>query len=198
MCLFVETIRIDNGKACRLELHQERMERTRRMFWSGLPDIMLADYLRDLPDAGIFKCRVLYGERIEAVECTPYRIRPVRTLQAVYADEVDYACKRADRSELNRLFEGRAGSDDVLIVRKGLLTDTSIANVALYDGTGWYTPAAPLLAGTCRADLLRRGVLRERNMAVDDLYTYSEIRLFNAMIGFGDLRIPVDRQHVRL
>ena len=48
----------------------------------------------------------------------------------VDCDEADYRYKSADRSLLDRLFALRGAADDVLIVRRGLITDTSIANVA--------------------------------------------------------------------
>lgn len=198
MCQFVETLRIDNGRACRLDLHDERMNRTRRAFWGSVPDLNIVDYLPAVSETGVFKCRVLYGKRIESVTVSAYSVRPVHTLQAVYTEEADYSYKWADRTVLNKLFDRRNGADDVLIVRNGLLTDTSITNVALYDGNAWFTPASPLLAGTQRAELLRRGVLHERDIALDGMYGYSEIMLFNAMIEFGRLRIPIDREHVWL
>ena len=37
--------------------------------------------------------------------------------------------------------------DEILITRNGLLTDTSIANIALFNGKEWHTPKHPLLKG---------------------------------------------------
>ena len=198
MCLFIETLRIDGGEVCRIDYHNERLNRTRTAFGYGSAPIDLADCLRDFPREGIFKCRVLYGHEIEEITYTPYVMRPVRSLRAVHADTVDYAYKSADRSELDGLFARRGGADDTLIVKNGRLTDTTIANIALYDGTGWYTPASPLLEGIQRADLLRRGVVRKREINAENIWAYSEIMLFNAMIEFGELRLPVDRQHILL
>ena len=67
------------------------------------------------------------------------------------------------QKKLNSLFQIRQDKDDILIVKNGLLTDTSIANIALYDGNDWYTPLHPLLKGTKRAELLDKGVLKEKN-----------------------------------
>ena len=33
--------------------------------------------------------------------------------------------------------------DEILITRNGLLTDTSIANIALFNGKEWHTPKHP-------------------------------------------------------
>ena len=65
---------------------------------------------------------------------------------------------------MNSLFQIRQDKDDILIVKNGLLTDTSIANIALYDGNDWYTPLHPLLKGTKRAELLDKGVLKEKEI----------------------------------
>ena len=64
------------------------------------------------------------------------------------------------------MFLIRQDKDDILIVKNGLLTDTSIANIALYDGNDWYTPLHPLLKGTKRAELLDKGVLKEKEIKI--------------------------------
>ena len=76
-------------------------------------------------------------------------------------------------------------------MKQGLLTDTSIANIALSDGTHWYTPAHPLLKGTKRAALLEEGILQEKDIRPEDLPSFSTVRLFNAMIDWGELELPV-------
>lgn len=69
-----------------------------------------------------------------------------------------------------------------LIVRRGLLTDTSIANIALFDGKDWFTPKLPLLRGTCRTALIDNGIIKEKDIRPEELSSYSFVRLFNAMI----------------
>lgn len=73
------------------------------------------------------------------------------------SDTIDYRYKSTDRKELEALYALRGNQDDVLIVRNNLLTDTSIANVALEKEGVWYTPRTPLLKGTKRALLLEQG-----------------------------------------
>ena len=107
------------------------------------------------------------------------------------ADTLDYTYKSAGREPLNCLFALRGACDDILIVKQGLLTDTSIANIALSDGTHWYTPAHPLLKGTRRAALLEEGILQEKDIRPEDLPSFSTVRLFNAMIDWGELELPV-------
>lgn len=118
-------------------------------------------------------------------------MRPVHSLRLICADDVDYTYKSSDREALNRLFAQRGEQDDVLIVRHGQLTDTSIANIALFDGVAWWTPRFPLLKGTRRAALLDEGIIREREIRQSDLSVFSHIRIFNALIGWGILELPV-------
>jgi len=83
----------------------------------------------------------------------------------------------------------RGERDDILIVRRGLLTDTSIANIALFDGKDWFTPKLPLLRGTCRTALIDSGIIKEKNIRPEELSSYSFVRLFNAMIKWGALEL---------
>ena len=46
-------------------------------------------------------------------------------------DTIDYTYKSAHREELNALYAQKGMADDILIVRNGYLTDTSISNIAL-------------------------------------------------------------------
>ena len=176
--------------------HERRMNDTRTHFWPESPALQLAGYLPAIPGSGVHKLRIVYGQNgIEEMTCTPYTLRPVRSLALIQADDIDYACKSTDRSALNRLFARRGAYDDILIVRRHLLTDTSIANIALFDGSHWHTPQHPLLKGTKRAELLDKGILTEKDIRMEELPAYSTIRLFNAMIDWGEVELPADCLH---
>ena len=118
-------------------------------------------------------------------------------IRLVYSDCISYTYKSSDREALNQLYSQRGDADDILIVKKGLLTDTSIANIALYNGTEWYTPVSPLLKGTKRAFLIDQGIIREQNILIGNLDTYSKITLFNALIDFRTIELSVDQLHMR-
>ena len=164
MSPFIETIRIEDGRIHNLPYHNRRMDDTRRSV---------------LHQTGTLDAA--------------YHIRPVSSLRLVADDEAAYRYKSTDRSVLDRLFACRETEDDVLIVRKGLLTDTSICNIALWNGKQWITPSVPLLAGTKRASLLDQGGIVAGDIRPEDLPGYSRIRLFNAMIEFGEIDLPVDK-----
>ena len=182
MSRYIETIRIEDGTVRNLEFHQARFERTRSACLGLHAHPLLSDAIR-IPGSmmdGLIKCRVLYGTRIEETAFGPYVRRPAATLKVIKPDQVDSPYKSADRSGLERLFALRGKCDDILIIRKGLVTDSFAANVALWDGHRWHTPVHPLLPGTMRASLLARGIISEAHIGLDQLGRYRGIRLINA------------------
>ncbi|MCF2690835.1 aminotransferase class IV [Bacteroides fragilis] len=198
MCQCIETIHIGRGIIYNLDYHTNRMNRTRAVFWPEQPALELSKYLYPVSSEGVMKCRVIYGREIEEITYTSYQIRPVHSLQIVYSDDIDYTYKSTDRSVINELFARRQEQDDILIVKNGLLTDTSIGNIALFDGNEWYTPKQPLLKGTRRASLLAMNLIKEKEITVERLFEYSQICLFNAMIDFGKIKIDVNQDLIRI
>lgn len=59
--------------------------------------------------------------------------------------------------------------DEIIIIKNGLVTDTSFTNIAIYKHGMWLTPKHPLLLGTKRAALLEKGIIQEADITVDDL-----------------------------
>ena len=82
-----------------------------------------------------YKARVVYGEQgVETAEYAPYSMRNINSLQVVEDNTITYDYKSTDRSRLNALVEKKGSSDDIIIVKHGLLTDTSFTNLAIFDG----------------------------------------------------------------
>lgn len=185
---------MEDGFPRLLLYHEERMNRTRAEFFSSTVPLRLADYLPQRnPLPGVAKWRLVYDQTgVCESTCTPYHLREVRTLRLVEAGRLDYAYKFEDRTALNACMATRGAADDVLLVRGGYITDTSIANVALFDGECWDTPAHPLLCGVRRRSLLEGGLIVERDIRVEELGRYTRIRLFNAMIEWGAIDFPID------
>lgn len=190
---FVETIKIANGKPSNLPYHQARMERTIRHFFPNLAlNAMpsLPDLITPNENMELVKARVVYGaDGVEHIEYAPYSMRPIRSLQVVYDDTISYSYKSCDRSQLNALAAKKGDCDEIIIVKNNLLTDTSFTNLAIIDGNCWLTPRQPLLLGTRRASLLDQGLIKEADITVDDLKRAERIRLFNAMIDFGEREV---------
>ncbi len=180
--MFLETIRCSDGVALNLAYHQARLDRS----LSTLNATRTFD-LKGLitpPEKGVFRCRFLYDPLHCAVEFIPYTLRSVTSLKLVYDDTVEYPLKYARREHLNTLYELRGACDDVLIVKNALLSDTTIANVALKIDNRWLTPKNPLLAGTTRARLIEEGFLIEAELTVDDIPKADGVAVMNAMVGF--------------
>lgn len=140
------------------------------------------------PDSRLYRCRIIYDAVSISIEYIPYQKRKIRKLQPVQADELYYALKYADRSALDALLLQKGDADDILIIKNSLVTDTSIANIAFFDGRRWLTPRHPLLKGTTRARLLDEQKIFEREIHLDDLDKYSHFALLNAMIGFDEIK----------
>ena len=101
-------------------------------------------------------------------------------------DSIGYDYKSVDRSALNALVTKRGNCDEIVIVKNGMVTDSSYTNLALYDGHEWLTPRRPLLLGTKRAFLLDQGLLKEADLTLADLRRAQRVSLFNAMIDMGE------------
>lgn len=196
---FVETIKIKDGKAQSVAYHQARMERTIRHFFpllsrTSMPS--LKELLNPKEGMELYKARVVYGEHgVETVEYAPYTMRNISSLQVVTDETIEYNFKSTDRSRLNALSARKGNCDEIIIVKHGLVTDTSFTNLAIYNGIRWITPKHPLLLGTKRASLLEHGIIQEADITLQDLKNAQSVRLFNAMIEFGEVEIPIENLH---
>lgn len=193
MLRLVESIKIQDGEICNLQHHQERMDRSLFKHTGIKNRINLSDELTVPVEyfTGLYKCRVVYRDSIELVEFIPYLRRDIRSLKVIHAD-IDYSCKYENRSELNMLFAQRGECDDILIIKNGLVTDTSSANIAFTDGREWFTPAKPLLNGTKRSRLITEQKLIERDITAADIKKFTHASILNAMIDPGEILISTE------
>ncbi len=182
MSRFFETLRIEEGKICNLSHHQARFENTRSSLLGTDQHPSLAKLIRVPAEfrKGLIRCRILYDRHVDRIEFEPYFRRPVRSIRLVHADSVTYPFKYTDRSQLQELFDQREGCDDILIVRKGEISDSYVANVVFWNGAEWHTPLRPLLPGTMRASLLEKGNIRTRVITTAHLSGYTKLKLINA------------------
>jgi len=183
MSPYIETIRLQDGMLRNLSYHQDRFERTRsaELGLRSHPELKQFIQIPEGLERGLYKCRILYGKEIELMEYEPHFRHSVASLKLVYSDQINYSYKYSDRSELEELYTGRGACDDILIVKEGCLSDSYYANTIFWDGRDWFTPDTPLLAGTMRASLLDRGLIREARIRTGDLGKFLKIRLVNAM-----------------
>lgn len=190
MSLLFETIKIKDGALCDIGYHNDRFNRSREILF-GINQTVFLEEIIKVPQeysSGVVKCKVVYDSSIKGISFARYILKPINRLILVECNHIDYSYKYSDRSELDGLVKNANCSfdEDILIVRNGLVTDTSYSNVALFDGTEWITPMLPLLAGTKRAKLLDSGLIREGEIKAADLKYFEKIKLFNAMLDFDE------------
>lgn len=175
---YLETIKAVDGIVHNLSYHQQRLERTLLSKRYDLREKL------NPPQNGLYRCRVVYSEDNFEVEYIPYKKRVVNSLKLVYSDDIEYAKKYEIRDTIDELYALKANCDDIVIVKSGLITDTSIANIAFYDGEKWLTPKRALLEGTTRERYLQSGFLTQVDIFVDELQNFKKMALMNAMIDF--------------
>lgn len=183
--MLLETIRCEEGSPVNLAYHQKRLDET--LLALGIVRTYDLRSLISPPDRGLYRCRFLYNAEECRIEFHPYSPRLVSSLKLLHANTLEYSFKYADRAALDTLFSHRGGCDDVLIVKNGFITDTTIANVALFIEGKWLTPVEPLLRGTARARLIDSGFLIPAPLTPKDIAKASKAALMNAMMGFVEV-----------
>lgn len=187
MSRLLESIRCENGELQNLPFHQARMDASVKRLFSAENSIRLDRVAVPVGCRnGLYKCRIIYEKAIESIDFKPYGFPKIRSLQLVVDNDIEYSCKYTNRAALRRLLEKRGSADEILIVKNGLITDTSFTNVVFFDGEKWLTPAAPLLNGTQRERLLHEEKIIPVDIRPADLSLFRKARLINAMIRFED------------
>lgn len=195
MSRFIETIQFKNGKFTNLELHQERIAKTIGHFYpcDDIPD--LKEFLGGfcIPTGGVYRFTVSYSIDFEDCKIKKYHPRRINRLFLVDGNDIDYGFKYADRAGLEFLARHCEENEDIIMVKNGLITDASYANLVFSDGNSWKTPLSPLLPGTKRKLLLEKGIIKESVIRPEDLESFKTCSLINAMLDPGDVEIPVKR-----
>lgn len=175
---YFETIKCEDYEIFNLSYHEKRVANT-----IGL-NINLQEYIYP-PSNELLRCKLIYDvSGVLDVEFSPYKKREINTFKIVKCDEIEYSKKYLNREFLDELFSKKESCDDIIIIKNGLITDTTIANIALFIDDIWYTPKTPLLYGTTRNRYLSLNFLKERDLTFDDLLNCKKIALMNAMIDF--------------
>lgn len=175
---YFETIKCDDFEVFNLDYHNKRISNT-----IGL-NLNLQEYIYPISDE-LFRCKVIYDKNgIIDVLYFPYKKREINSFKLVFEDDISYSKKYFDRSSLDELFESREDCDEIIIIKNGIVTDTSIANIAIYYENNWITSKNCLLQGTTRNRLLNDKCLIEKDITIKMLKKASKIALMNAMIDF--------------
>ncbi len=166
------------------------MNLTRKNILGLNKPIHIQDHLHDLPSKDLYRAKMIYDQNSIKTYYYIHKPKQIRTLKLIEA-HISYEYKALDRRHFDSLREEANHYDDILIIKNGYLTDTSIANIALRQDDIWYTPSLPLLPGTTRARLLDNGMIMPKKIHYTELNDYHEIALMNAMIGFSPQNIHI-------
>jgi 4-amino-4-deoxychorismate lyase len=178
---FFETIKCDDYEIFNLSYHKKRISNTIGM------NLNLEEYLYP-PSNKLFKCKLVYSkDEIISIDYTPYTPKTIKNFKLIFDDEIEYKYKSTNRSKIDQLYGLRDNCDEIIIVKNGLITDTSIANIAIYLSGQWYTPKLPLLYGTTRNRYLENGILKEKDINVKILKKATKIAILNAMVDFKNI-----------
>lgn len=193
MSLLLESVKLKDGEFYNLFYHEQRMNRALKFLCGVQEHFDLEEFLKhfDVPRQGLFKCRILYDDNSRDIEFIPYEYSVIKSLRIIEHDRISYEFKYADRKTINRLYDLRRTNDDILIVKRGLVTDSSYSNILFKNGKYWYTPWSALLKGTMRAKLLERNLILEEEIRVEDIKTFESFKLINAMMEFDGPEIDI-------
>ncbi len=189
-----ESICLLDGKIQHRHYHIERFQKVYNTYFGQASPYDLFEGIPVPQDyqTGKVKLRISYGINRKKFTFSHYQKSVVKQLKLVVDDTITYDLKFEDRTALDTLCQQRGDCDDVLIIKKGLVTDTSYANIVFFDGLQWCTPSTFLLNGTCRKRLLESGLIQERKIQLDEIYAFQGFQLVNALLGFDpDWVVPI-------
>jgi 4-amino-4-deoxychorismate lyase len=189
MSRWIETIQLRNGKFSLLTYHQRRVNEVLQQSAFSLREILQA---QDFPTDGLLKVRISYSKNDVSITQEPYQQKQIHSLRIVESDTIDYSQKWENRSEIEKLYHQKGEASDILIVKQNQVTDSSYANLLLWDGHRWITPTSFLLNGVMRQYLLDTGVIQEKKVSQKDLKSYSKVKLINAMVGMNGPEIDIE------
>jgi 4-amino-4-deoxychorismate lyase len=179
---YFETIKCEDFEIFNLEYHNKRVSNT-----IGL-NINLQEYIYPVSNE-LLRCKVIYDKNeIIDVLYFPYKKREIKNFRLIFDDKIEYEKKYLDRTNLDKLFEQKENSDEIIIVKNGVITDTSIANIAIFYENIWITSKNCLLKGTTRNRLIEEKKLVEKDINLKMLKSASNLALMNAMIGFDEIK----------
>jgi 4-amino-4-deoxychorismate lyase len=193
MSLLIESIKLLDGEYWNLFYHEQRMNRSLKIL-CGLHDFFnVEEFLQsiDRPSKGLYKCRIIYDDESKEVEFLRYQPQTINSLRIIENDRISYEFKYLDRKIIDRLYDLRKNCDDILMVKRGLVTDSSYANIVFRKGKDWYTPWSALLKGTMRSALLERNIIQEEEIRLEDIQSFETFKLINALLEFDSPELDV-------
>ncbi len=184
-----ETICIKDGMLLNKQWHKKRFEYSYQSYYGNKPTLQILENIL-FPEkykTGIIKLRISYNKTSKKEEYEKYTLKNIETLKIVFDDTIDYSLKYTNREKLNKLLAKKGNCDDILIIKNGKVTDSSYTNIIFNDGTNWVTPSSALLKGTARERLIHAGIIKEKDIFIEDIKKFNSFKLINAMRDFDSV-----------
>lgn len=180
---YFETIAVIDGKIRNLFFHQKRIDRTLNAHFKEYKPIPL-----DELDLGIIKnksekhkLKISYDEENYKIQISGYKQKSYNKIFLIEDNQLDYDYKYTNRSRLEEWEKKLNADQQIIFVRKFLITDSTISNVSFYDGDRWISPVKPLLSGTMQHSLVSELRLFEDYLKPEHLKHFKSFKFINAM-----------------
>ena len=180
-----ETIAVENFQPKNLWLHQQRMNNSYHEIFGGTNPFILSEIFKKekITSSELLKWNVWYAKDSFQTKVTSYVIRKIYRVKLISVDtSFDYKHKFSNRSPFEQLRNQFLDYDDIIIVKNGLITDSSYANLVLKKEDKLYTPSLPLLFGTQRKYLIENQIVFEKDIQSSEIADYEKIYFINAML----------------
>lgn len=195
MFLFLETILTCSGEIPLLPYHILRMEKCLLFHYHKLP-VWFVNIENELMHYCIakevkYKLNILYDMKGYKIKYSEYEQKKYSAIQLAKNDAITYNWKYSNRLLLEKIEKEVQAQSIAIIVKNGLITDTPISNIALWNGKEWHTPLHPLLYGTRRQFLINNHFLIEKEITESDFKSYEKISIINAMNDINEWILPI-------
>lgn len=196
MCQFplFETLAVRDGQFQNLLYHQQRVNYAFQHFFKAECHLDLAKII--VPDefkSGFFRCRIDYSATDFNIGFYSYLPRRITRFQLVYTENLDYQFKYTDRKRFDFSKNLQIdNADEVIIINNGFVSDCTIGNLLFYRNGKWFSPQHYLLKGTQLSYLLDQKFVELLPICADDLFSFEQIMVINALNPFDPTRaIPI-------
>ena len=182
-----ESICVENYQIKLSEFHQKRMDNSYLKLFNVKNKWSIKKIFESLKieSKNKYKLRINYSQSKYSISLNKYFKKKIRSLQCLELNDYSYDLKYTDRSIIDKNYKLKSLSDDILIIKNGLVTDSSYCNIVFFDGLSWVTPKYPLLKGVQRNFLLKNKIIFKKKIKVSDISKYKSFVLINSMTEFN-------------